>query len=110
MGAILLSNCCFIVGVLLLKRPWVVFFYLATWDDEPSHDVEFVEAIACSKYQGMFNVDRTEESSPHNIYVDDNLMADTQCHMPRTLVTTAEAIFAIMIQLMLHLRQCAGHR
>ena len=50
---------------------------LATWDDEPSHNVVFVQVTACSKYQGIFNVDGTEESSPHNIYVDDNLMSDT---------------------------------
>ena len=78
---------------------------LATWDDEPIHNVVFVQVTACSKYRGIFNVDGTEESSPHSIYVDDNLVADTRYPMPKTLA--AAAIFASMGQPMLHLRQCA---
>ena len=110
MRAISSSDCCFNVGALLSNRPHEKhrsLLDLATWDDEPSDDVEFVQATGCSKYQGILDADGIEESSPNNIYVDGNLIADTRSRMPKTLVAAAQAIFAIMGQPMLHLRQCA---
>ena len=42
----------------------------------PKKDVRFVQAESCSKNRGVINNDGVEQPSPHNIYVDDNLMAD----------------------------------
>ena len=79
---------------------------LASWDDEPYDGIVFVKTTPCSKHQGIINADGTEESLPHNIYVEDNLMADIRRHIPMILSAAAEAIFIIMCQPMLHMRQC----
>ena len=48
-----------------------------------------------------------EQPSPHNIYVDDNLMADIRRRMSQTLAAAVEAIFVIMGLPNLALRPCA---
>ena len=77
---------------------------LAAWDDEPGDGIVFIPGTACSKYnQGIINADGIEESSPYNIFVDNNLMADIRHSVPMPLVAAAENISTIMGQLMLYL-------
>jgi hypothetical protein len=69
---------------------------LVRWSEPPGSEVVFVKAKKCSKNRGILNDDGTEQPTPHNIYVDDNLMADTRERMPFTLAAAVEAIFVIM--------------
>ena len=77
------------------------------WADPPGPDVTFAPARSCVMNQGVFNADGTEKPSQHNIYVDDNLMADIRRRMPHTIASAVEAIFTVMGVPMLHLRQSA---
>ena len=77
------------------------------WSDPPTSEVTYVQASACSKNPGIFNADGTEQPSQHNIYVDDNLMADTKRRLPFALASAIEAIFVIMGKPCLQLRPCA---
>ena len=45
---------------------------------------------------GIADRDGNEEPLAHNIYVDDNLMADIRRRMPPTLAAGADVIFTIM--------------
>ena len=67
----------------------------------------FVQAQACSKNRGIINEDGSVQPTPHNIYVDHDLMADIRERMMMTLASSAEAIFTIMGFPMTHLRQSA---
>ena len=52
------------------------------------------------------NPDGTEQASPHNIYVDADLMGDVRRRLPYTLVATIESIFVILVLPALVLRPC----
>ena len=69
-------------------------------------DVRFVQAESCYENRGVKNDDGTEQPSPHNIYVDDNLMADIRRRMSQTLAAAVKAIFVIMGLPNLALRPC----
>ena len=56
---------------------------------------------------GILNPDGTEQASPHDIYVDDNLMGDVRRRLPYTLVTAIESIFVVLGVPVLVLRPCA---
>ena len=53
------------------------------------------------------NPDGTKQASPHNIYVDDNLMGDVQSRLPYTLVASIESIFVVLGLPALVLQPCA---
>ena len=78
-----------------------------SWETKPTEKVHFVQAKACTKCRGVLNDDGTRVPSPHNIYVDDNLMADIRSYMPQVLASAAEAVFDIMGWPVLKLRQSA---
>ena len=46
------------------------------WDPIPPDDTLSVQAQAFSKNRGIINEDGSVQPTPHNIYVDDDLMAD----------------------------------
>ena len=69
---------------------------MVRWATLPEITVVFVQAPSCSKIRGIINKDSTEQHSQHNIYVDENLMADIARRLPYTLVAAIEAIFVIM--------------
>lgn len=48
-----------------------------------------------------------EKPSQHNIYVDDNCLADIRRRMPQALASAVEAIFTVMGEPNTRLRQCA---
>lgn len=53
-------------------------------------------AARCSINQGVLLPDGTSRNTPHFIYVDDNLMADTANNMKYTLAAAIESIYAIL--------------
>ena len=59
----------------------------------PGRTSPFVRAEPCPKNIDIMNPDSTEQASPHNIYVDDDLMGDVRCCLPYTLVAAIERIF-----------------
>ena len=80
---------------------------LIQWDEPAPDDTVFVQAVSCSKNQGIREKDGSIKPSQHHIYVDDDLMADIRPRMPATLVSAVEAIFEIMGRPCLSLRQSA---
>ena len=85
-----------------------IYLSMIGWSDPPDETVAFAPARACSKNPDILNAKGTEQPSQHNIYVDDNLMADTKCCLPFTLAAAIEAIFVIMGEPCLLLRPCAA--
>lgn len=77
------------------------------WSDVAPSDTQYVPARKCSKIRGVFDDDGKRLPSPHHIYVDDNLMADTRGWIPHTLAAAAEAVYKIMGRPCLRLRPCA---
>ena len=53
------------------------------------------------------NPDGTEQASPHNIYVDADLMGDVRLRLLYTLVTAIESIFVVLGVRALVFRHCA---
>jgi hypothetical protein len=103
-----------IVGIALacFTRKWLVskhkkYLDLVQWADPPPDDVTFVQATSCSQNQGILDDDGREKPTPHHIYVDDDLMADTAPRMPQTLASAVEAIFTVMGVPCERLRACA---
>ena len=80
---------------------------MISWDDPPPKGTTFVQATPCTQHQGIEKEDGTMRPTPHHIYVDDNLLADTRSRMLHTLAAALEAIFTVMGFPMLLLRQCA---
>ena len=66
------------------------------WADPPGPEVKYAPARKCAINRGIINANGTKQPSRHNIYVDDNLMADTRRRLPQTLVSAVEAIFTVM--------------
>ena len=105
-----------IVGVATacFHRPWLKIkhkFYLdnVQWEPETTEDedVQYVQATACTQNQGILDEDGNEKPTPHHIYVDDDLMADTRPRMRQTLASAIEAIFTVMGVPCTRLRACA---
>ena len=80
---------------------------MISWDEELYPIPNLTRATPCSKNKGVINEDGSRKPTPHEIYVDDNLIADVKEGMPFALAAAVEAIFTIMGVPALHLRQCA---
>ncbi|KAL7525764.1 hypothetical protein ACHAXR_001151, partial [Thalassiosira sp. AJA248-18] len=61
----------------------------------------------CTKNKGILDDNGLEKPTPHNIYVDDDLIADTRRQMPQALVSAIEAIFTVMGAPCVRHRACA---
>ena len=77
------------------------------WAPPPPPGTRFVQARRCSQNKGIFNDDGTTKPTPHHIYVDDNLLADTPPRMPATLASGIDAIFKVMGYPAIEIRPCA---
>lgn len=53
-------------------------------------------ATRCSKNAGIFLADGTARKTPHFIYVDDDLMADTIPRLPLTIASVLHSVFTIL--------------
>ena len=80
---------------------------MVAWKNPPNEQGAFTQATRCSINQGIFDENGVAQQTPHLIYVDDNLMADTPSRMRMTLAAAIQAIFVIMGFPALALRQCA---
>ena len=69
---------------------------MVRWSEPSEASVVFVPAQQCLKNKRIIRDDGTEEPSQHNIYIDDNLMADIKRRLARMLVAVIKAIFIIM--------------
>ena len=69
---------------------------LIRFDIAAPANTQFVQAQRCSRNDGVYDQHNNRLPTPHNIYVDDDLLADTQRHMPQALASACEAIFAVM--------------
>ena len=77
------------------------------WAPPPPTGTRFVQARSCSRNKGIFNADGSAKPTPHHIYVDDNLLADTRSRMTATLAAGIDAIFKIMGYPNIDVRPCA---
>ena len=50
---------------------------MVRWAPPPPPDTRFIQAQECSRNRSIVNRDGSTEPTPHHIYVDDNLLADT---------------------------------
>ena len=80
---------------------------MVKWDVPPDDSIVFVQAPACSQHPGIITDDGSLRPTPHEIYVDDNLIADTRRRMRSALAAAIESIFTIMGTPLLQMRQCA---
>lgn len=100
------------IAMACFARKWLVkkhkaYLDMVGWEPEPADDVIFVQATKCTKNTGILDENGMEKPSPHNIYVDDDLIADTRRRMPQALVSAIEAIFTVMGAPCVRLRACA---
>ena len=77
------------------------------WEPPPPPGTQFVQAQPCLRNRGIVNNDGTTKPTPHHIYVDDNLLADTRPRMPSTLAAGIDAIFRVMGYPNITVRPCA---
>ena len=77
------------------------------WADEPKPGVCFTPAKACPLNKGIMDPTGTPRHTPHFIYVDDDMLADTRSRMHHALAAGLEAIFDLLGWPALLLRQCA---
>ena len=80
---------------------------LISWDPPAPAGTHFVQASACNKNRGIIDKDGNERPSEHNIYVDDDLIADIRRRLPYALAAVIEAIFTVMGLPMTRMRQVA---
>ena len=76
------------------------------WEKLTDDTVVFTPARRCSKNRGVTNNNGTKQPSQHNIYVDENLMANIAHRLRHTFASAIEAIFVIMGAPNLMLRPC----
>ena len=90
-----------------LKIKHKQYLDMMRWAEDPEESVLFVPASSCSKNKGVINDDGSEQPSQHNIYVDNNMVADIKRRLIQALVAAIDAIFVIMGIPNLLLRPCA---
>lgn len=81
---------------------------MVRWSSPPDESVRYVQALPCELNVGIID-DATGEPrrTPHFIYVDDDILADTRSRMPDTLAAGIQAIFDVLGWPMLALRAIA---
>lgn len=62
---------------------------------EVDEDIPITPASSCTKNQGIFTHGPSRKT-PHFIYVDDDLMADTPPRMPFTIASVLHAVYNVM--------------
>ena len=90
-----------------LKLKHKPFLDMIRWSPVAPEGTRFVQATACSQNKGIRDEEGNLKPTPHHIYVDDNMMADTRSRMRDTLAAGIEAIFDVLGWPATHIRQCA---
>jgi len=62
----------------------------------PSASVVFTQAFPDSIHTGVRQADGTPVNTPHNMYVDDNLIAEIPARMKQAMAASIEALFILM--------------
>ena len=68
---------------------------LVTFSAPPDADVEYVVTAPDSINTGVLGEDGTPLPTPYNMYVDDNLYANTRSRMPHAIATSIQSLFDI---------------
>ena len=68
---------------------------MVQFDDPPGSDIKFTTAAPCSRHTGVFKPDGTRHNTKHNMFVDDNLMAEVRLFMRLAIVASIEALYRI---------------
>ena len=77
------------------------------WDEAPPANTIFTHAAPCRLNKGIEDEAGNLRSTPHFIWVDDNLIADTRSRMKFSLAAGIESIFSVLGWPFIVLRQCA---
>jgi hypothetical protein len=86
-----IAQACFICHHLISK--YSDLLSLIRFDVPAPANTQFVQAQRCSRNNGVFDQHNNRLPTPHNIYVDDDLLAEIRPCMPQALVMAFEAIF-----------------
>eukprot|EP00957_Ditylum_brightwellii_P173731 13226932-Ditylum_brightwellii.AAC.1 len=62
----------------------------------PSDSVVFAQALSDSIHKGVIRADGTPVNTPHNMYVDENLIAEIPGRMKQAMTASIEALFILM--------------
>ncbi len=89
-----IAQACFICHHLISK--YSDLLSLIRFDVPAPANTQFVQAQRCSRNNGVFDQHNNRLPTPHNIYVDDDLLAEIRPCMPQALVSAFEAIFTVM--------------
>ena len=57
--------------------------------------VTYVQAAPCSKHTGVYNKQGIQSKPKHNMFVDNNLMAEVRAYMSLAIVASIKALFCI---------------
>ena len=72
------------------------WLHMIKWAEEPQLGVCFTPAKACSSNKGVLDSAGRPQPTPHFIYVDDDMLADTRSRMHHALAAGLEAIFDLL--------------
>ena len=89
-----IAQACFICHHLISK--YSDLLSLIRFDVPAPANTQFVQAQRCSRNNGVFDQHNNRLPTPHNIYVDDDLLAEIRPCMPQALASAFEAIFTVM--------------
>ena len=79
-----------------LIQKYAELLALIRFDDEPPVTTNIVQATRCSINRGVIDDSGGRLPTPHNIYVDDNLLAEVRPLMPQALASAFEGVFSVM--------------
>ena len=66
------------------------------WEDDPVPQLEFVQAVEDGLNPGVLDDNDNPVPTPHNIYVDDNLLDEVQQIMPQAIAAAIEEISVLL--------------
>jgi len=90
-----IAQACFICHHLTSKHADLL--KLIRFDIAAPANTQFVQAQRCSRNDGVFDQQHKNRlPTPHNIYVDDYLLAEVRPRMPQALALAFEAVFTVM--------------
>ena len=91
--AAIAQACCLCIGLI---EKYADLLGLIRFDEEAPPNTKFVQARSCGMNTGVLDSTGCRLPTPHLIYVDDNLLAETRSQMPQALASAFEGVFAIM--------------
>jgi hypothetical protein len=62
----------------------------------PEQNTQFVQAVADELHKGVFEIDGTRQPPQHNMFVDDNLLAEIHSMMKPAMAASIEALLTLL--------------